>query len=141
MASEQLEEPKSILHNKDVSQLLALANLELKQSKTSIMKVNISEAIGKCAKIQIHSLDNVSKNINEIPFAQYGLLIRAIVIGIYKQYCQISSDLKETTDSLTKVRTTHLSSLIGPQKNQRRWRWRHNPQEKSHSRVKNSPSP
>ncbi len=35
-----------ILHNKDITQLMSLANLDIKQSKTSIMKVNISEALG-----------------------------------------------------------------------------------------------
>lgn len=46
-SSQNAESNKLVLQNKDLIQLMGLANLDIKVSRNSIMKIDISDALGK----------------------------------------------------------------------------------------------
>jgi N terminus of Rad21 / Rec8 like protein. len=104
MSSEEEGKGQVILHNKEISQLMNLATLELKQSKTAIMKVDITEALGTQFYFRVINIkDILNKSSSQIDMRLYGNIVYAIAKGIHRKIGIINSDLKDIIDMIRRV--------------------------------------
>lgn len=112
MSSEDKDDGQTILQNKEISQLLAFANFDIKQNKTAIMKINIKEALGKVHLFLCLSQDALNRATDEVDLRIYGNILFAITRGMNKQMGYIVNDLREAVENIRKVSRKYCISNI-----------------------------